>query len=146
MRQGLDAEDFEGVLTRLRPLISQDSIQVHRVWNILEARLDGDHYRQLARDLRARLAAAMRDGGIGYFVDDERVEPSVLLDLVMNGVIFHDDPEKAARLAKFSGTTPSLVAHQVEVLVLESVLIVEDTARLIRVAGDVGALPWRLNL
>lgn len=144
-REGLSDEEFEGVLTRLRPLITaDDALAVRKVWNILETALDGDEYRQAARGLRQALRAAMRSSGFGYVVDDENVPPELLLDLVMNGQVFHDDIDKAERLQRLVGPVPSIVQHNVEVLVLRTVLIVEDTAELIRRANAAGALPWRL--
>lgn len=86
----------------------------------------------------------MRSSGFGYVVDDENVPPELLLDLVMNGQVFHDDIDKAERLQRLVGPVPSIVQHNVEVLVLRTVLIVEDTAELIRRANAAGALPWRL--
>jgi len=80
--------------TDYRKFTSPDEpVFINRIYNILEARLTDDYLREQLRKSREGWRKAQR-GAMSFTINDQRITPEHVMDLFINGWVFHMDSAK----------------------------------------------------
>jgi len=94
-----DEEDLRSFLVSFRPFVSNDDpVFVNRVHNLLWEDIESDQIRAQLRLARSHWDRACKDGLVALRLNGTRLDSTEVLDLWINGIYFHNDSRKRARL------------------------------------------------
>lgn len=131
-------DDLDALLTSLRPILSADGSEIilGRVLHILGQRLRSDDLRAEVASIRAEFRTSRRAGIIGLRVDSNVLTPEHLLDLYINGEVFHDDQDKAVKLERLREAIPGISDVVMLGFIVTGLRCIAATAAIIREARD----------
>lgn len=99
-----DEENLRSYLLAFRKCVSdKEPVFVNRIFNLAHRHITDDELVEFLAGARQAWKQSMREGTMGFVVNDEQVTPEEFMDLWINGEYFHDDPEKRARLEALAG-------------------------------------------
>ncbi len=102
--QNLASDEWQSYLTTFRPFVVKgDDLYIHQVIGELRRRLNDGDIRRQVDGCGGRVRQAMRGSLVQLVVNDKVQRADDVMDLLFNGVIFHDDQRKLAAWRALSG-------------------------------------------
>jgi hypothetical protein len=137
----MDEEDLRSFLLGLRKFVSQsEPLHVNAIHNLLWKSIESESARDRLAEERRKWIQASRVGMIELVVDGQRIAPSDILDWWINGVYFHQDKRKKARLDSLGGLRDTIGRHQFNAQLVAVTNRVMFLAAFIRFARKEGVL------
>jgi hypothetical protein len=132
-------DDLRAFCTDYRKFISNDEpVFLPRIYNILERKLTSDHLRTKLRLSREAWRRTQEGAGLSVTVDDRRTTPEHVMDVFINGRVFHMD---TAKRQEFQRLWPNPVTRfQMNNLVVEACRQLFFVQSIVRVALREGLL------
>lgn len=94
-----DEEDLRSFLLSFRHFIANDEpVYVNRIQNLLWQQIEADQVREGLKEAKAHWQRACSAGAVALNINGVNMASEDLLDLWINGVYFHSDQRKRARL------------------------------------------------
>ena len=88
-----DEGEFRDYLVTFRRFVSNEDVQLNRVFNICHRRLINNELKQQFSLLREAWSRIRRNSGLSLIMDGSEVTSEKLADIWLNGRYFHDDLE-----------------------------------------------------
>ena len=115
----VDEEDLRAYLTGFRKFISEgEPVFLNHIYNLLDQRLTSPDLKQQLRESRAYWKEAFKGKGMKVTFNERDLTPEYVMDLLINGEIFHTDWQKRQTLRSIWPT--ELTRFMVNNLIVEA--------------------------
>ena len=126
-----DAEDVRSLLVEFRKLLADnDDASFYGICNVLYRRVVDEEMRECVRSNREAWQTIFR-GQVSLVKGDRKIAGRALIDVWLNGVVFHSDPADAAFYGSLDPISLALFQQEVNSMVMEGLRVAHVQRNLI---------------
>ncbi len=130
-----DEQDLWAFLLPFRQFVAKgEPIYIEHIYNLADGSITSDYLRGQLRKSRGAWKDASKGKGFRLVVDGEQLTPADVLDLWLNGVYFHSDPQKREKLRRLMPVGQLFARHFFLDLVAQATAIIVFVSRVLTAA------------